>query len=242
MKRADQIWQDGEIASRFLGVRTAFPYALDHPKIMLELLGTGRPIKRFVDVGCGAGFFSAAVHSRWPEAVAVLVDFSEPMLEEARKNLIGPAEVHALDLMSDTWPERLGVADAVVSGFAIHHLPHPIKQRVYRDIYALLEPGGWFVHIEHVASASSLGTELFDRQVVESLHRHLVQEDPALTPEGVANRYCDQCDQEANILAPVELQCDWLREIGYVEVDCYFKSYEIAIFAGRTLDAKVESL
>jgi hypothetical protein len=25
----------------------------------------------------------------------------------------------------------------------------------------------------------------------------------------------------------------WLREIGYVDVDCYFKSFEFAVFGGR---------
>ena len=37
----------------------------------------------------------------------------------------------------------------------------------------------------------------------------------------------------ANILAPVELQCRWLREIGYEEVDGYFRIYELAVFGGR---------
>ena len=40
-------------------------------------------------------------------------------------------------------------------------------------------------------------------------------------------------DKDANILLPVEVQCDWLREIGYEEVDCYFRVYELAVFGGR---------
>lgn len=36
-----------------------------------------------------------------------------------------------------------------------------------------------------------------------------------------------------NIRAPVEDQCDWLREIGYEGVDCYFKIFEPAVFGGR---------
>ena len=42
----------------------------------------------------------------------------------------------------------------------------------------------------------------------------------------------------ANILAPVEMQCDWLREIGYEEVDSYFRIYELAVFAGRKPNQK----
>ena len=39
--------------------------------------------------------------------------------------------------------------------------------------------------------------------------------------------------QEGNILAPVELQCEWLRRIGFEDVDCYFKIFELAVFGGR---------
>ena len=30
-----------------------------------------------------------------------------------------------------------------------------------------------------------------------------------------------------------EFVTGWLREIGYEEVDCYFRIYELAVFAGR---------
>ena len=40
-------------------------------------------------------------------------------------------------------------------------------------------------------------------------------------------------DKAANILVICRTQCDWLREIGYEEVDCYFRIYELAVFGGR---------
>ena len=49
----------------------------------------------------------------------------------------------------------------------------------------------------------------------------------------IADEYKNRPDKAANILASVELQCHWLREIGYEEVDCYFRIYELAVFAGR---------
>ena len=36
-----------------------------------------------------------------------------------------------------------------------------------------------------------------------------------------------------NILASVEEQCDWLRRIGYQDVDCFLKTFELALFGGR---------
>jgi hypothetical protein len=52
------------------------------------------------------------------------------------------------------------------------------------------------------------------------------------TLQQVAEEYATRPDKAANILAPVELQCDWLREIGFREVDCYFRIYEVAVFGG----------
>jgi hypothetical protein len=48
----------------------------------------------------------------------------------------------------------------------------------------------------------------------------------------IANTYYYRPDKTANILAPVELQCAWLREIGYQHVDCYLKIFELALFGG----------
>ena len=58
------------------------------------------------------------------------------------------------------------------------------------------------------------------------------------TLEQIAEEYATRPDKAANILAPVELQCDWLREIGYEDVDCYMRIYELAVFGGRKANLK----
>ncbi len=39
-------------------------------------------------------------------------------------------------------------------------------------------------------------------------------------------------DKADNILAPAEEQVGWLREIGFLHADCYFKWLELAVFGG----------
>jgi hypothetical protein len=34
-------------------------------------------------------------------------------------------------------------------------------------------------------------------------------------------------------LALVDVQCGWLREIGFQDVDCFFKVFELALLGGR---------
>jgi len=51
--------------------------------------------------------------------------------------------------------------------------------------------------------------------------------------EAVKNLFQRRVDGEAKVLSPVWEQCNWLKDIGFVEVDCFFKSFELAVFGGR---------
>ena len=64
-------------------------------------------------------------------------------------------------------------------------------------------------------------------------HRLAPPASPGQSRDEVARHYYDRPDKSANILAPVERQCTWLREIGFTDVDCYLKVFELAVFGGR---------
>jgi tRNA (cmo5U34)-methyltransferase len=53
------------------------------------------------------------------------------------------------------------------------------------------------------------------------------------TRQEVSEYWYNREDIEVNKLAPVEEQCNWLRQIGFSDVDCYFRILEIALFGGR---------
>ncbi len=165
--------------------------------------------RRVLDLGTGDGAVLARVLERCPEASGVAVDFSASMLEAARSRFSGDArvEVVAHDL-AEPLP-ALGPFDLVVSGFAIHHLDHERKRSLYGEVFDLLR-GGAFCNLEHVASSS------------ESLHVAFLAA-LGMTPAD---------DDPSNQLLDVETQLRWLRDLGYVEVDCHWKWRELALLVG----------
>jgi len=145
-----------------------------------------------------------------PNAEAVAVDFSAAMLEVLRDAYRGDAKTSIVEHDLSTPLPELGKFDAVVSSFAIHHVTHERKRSLYREIFGVINPGGVFLNLEHVASATPLLHESF-----------LTQLD--LTPE---------TEDPSNKLLHLELQLSWLREIGFTDVDCHWKWHELALLAG----------
>ena len=171
---------------------------------------------RILDLGTGDGRLLALVREEMarrgrsaPESVAI--DFSPAMLEAAGSRFTGESSVRVMAHNLDEPLPALGKFDAVVSSFAIHHLVHERKRELYAEIYGLLNDGGVFCNLEHVASPSA-------RLHEEFLH---------------AIGYTVETEDPSNKLLEMETQLGWLREIGFVDVDCHWKWRELALIVGR---------
>lgn len=241
MQRQDTVWQGAELVRTFVNdVRGGVPYAADQIEMLLRVVAARpTPVRRFIDLGCGSGVLARAVLARYPEAQVVLVDFSEPMLAEARAALSQhwPTPIFELgDLADPSWTAALRSQarfDLIVSSYAIHHLQHARKQSLYKEVFDLLEPDGFFLNVEHVASATPWIEEVADELMIDSIFAFHRNRDGSKSRSEVAQDYVHRPDKAANILAPVETQCGWLRQIGFTDVDCFFKVFELAVFGGR---------
>jgi tRNA (cmo5U34)-methyltransferase len=240
-ERAGEIWKNAALVRTFLdGVRGGIPFATEQIEAMLRVIeARGLPVTRVADLGCGSGVLAGAILARHPRARCTLVDFSEPMLDEARRQLGNhdpcPDFVVA-DLGNPEWVRAVVSRtpfDVVVSGYAIHHLPDQRKRELYREIFAVLAPGGMFINVEHVASRTAWIQTIADDLMIDSLHTFQSQQGSKRTRAQVAEQFVHRPDKAANILAPVESQCEWLRNCGFEDVDCYFKVFELAVFGGR---------
>lgn len=204
-------YDSAEHALQYLSRAERIPHRAAGEAVVCELVP--RTVRRILDLGAGDGRLLALLRLDRPESRGVATDASPTMLDAARARFAGDAmvEVVAHDLEAPL--SALGGAgsfDAVVSCFAIHHCAHARKRALYAEVLELLEPGGVFYNLEHVASPTP---ELHEAFFV-AMGMTLADED------------------QSNQLLDVETQTVWLREIGFAQVDCFWKWRELAVFGG----------
>jgi ubiquinone/menaquinone biosynthesis C-methylase UbiE len=232
------VWKDESVVSGFIDERRKLIPLFDVQEELARrlIVRGGRDVRRFADLGAGDGGFAELLLDLYPDSSGILVDFSAPMLEQAARRLDGKRgrwEIVRGDLAQPAWRDGLPAGerfDAVVSRLAIHHLPDDRKRALYREAFDLLAPRGLFLNWEHVETGG-LAEGLFDEFFRERLLEAEREREHPRAPEEVLRAYDDAADDD--ILCDPETQCAWLREIGFENVDVYFKLPGLAIFGGE---------
>jgi tRNA (cmo5U34)-methyltransferase len=202
-------WQRAEHALGYLEKADRVPHRAAGEAALLDELPEA--VDRVLDLGAGDGRLLDLVLRARPSALGVAIDFSPPMLERLNQRFATDRRVQVIAHNLEEPLPNLGTFDAVVSSFAIHHVDHQRKRQLDREIWDALAVGGVFCNLEHVSSASEYGHTRF----LEAMGTTAADEDPS------------------NQLLDVHTQLEWLREIGFVDVDCYWKWRELALLVGR---------
>ena len=201
-------WISAEHVGRYLERADEYPRRAEGESVLLAHVPGGAP--RVLDLGTGDGRLLALLRRDRPAMLGVGLDFSALMLDRARNRFAGDERIDLVEHdLTEPLPD-LGRFDAVVSSMAIHHLEHDRKRSLYAEAFALLEPGGTFANFEHVASPSERLHVAFYAAIGEPME----DEDPS------------------DRLLDVETQLAWLRDIGFEDVDCYWKWLEMALLMG----------
>ncbi|HKW61088.1 MAG TPA: class I SAM-dependent methyltransferase [Candidatus Acidoferrum sp.] len=202
------LWPSPQHAKEYLQRADSIPHRHEGEAALLEFLPAR--LSRFLDLGAGGGRLLSLVKSARPASECVALDFSPTMLQVLRDTFGKEAGIAVVEHDLNRRLPALGSFDAVVSSFAIHHVAHERKRTLYGEIFALLNSGGIFLNLEHVASPN------------ESLHEQFLH----------AIGYTTETEDPSNKLLDFEIQLAWLRGIGFVDVDCHWKWRELALLAG----------
>lgn len=203
-------WKTIEHAFAYLAKAGNLPHRMEAEQILLDQIPNDT--KNVLDLGTGDGRTLALIKLKNPAVEGVAIDFSEPMLQQAKKRFANDRQVKIVshDLGLSLLTLKLGCFDAVISSLAIHHLADERKKALYKEVFGLLTHGGVFCNLDHVSSPTDRMHLRFLKQIGQ-------------TPE---------TEDPSNRLLDVEIQLRWLREIGFVDVDCYWKWLELALLVG----------
>lgn len=198
----------------------------------------GEPFQ-VLELACGAGDLAGALLERYPNCTVRGLDGSHEMLRTTRQHLAAFGsrfEPGKFDLFARDW--RTGTAQyrAAVSSLAIHHLDDSGKAGLFRDVYAMLQPGGAFLVANIIRPASELGMAHAADAYDEAVRRQSLEADGSLElfhryekEEWNNFRYPDDpMDKPSTLLD----QLKWLEQAGFQKVDVFWLRAGHAIFGG----------
>lgn len=216
---------------RFANLETGQTATVDAP-LAMELItqaavATTSPIRRVLDIGCGAGNNTLKLLQAAPGGFACdLNDLSGPMLARARERVVAATpetvQCHQGDFRALDLPE--GQFDVILAAAVLHHLRDEADwEAAFAKIYRLLRPGGSFwvtdlVRHESPAVQSMMWTRY--GAYLEGL------KGPDYREQVFA--YIDEEDSPR----PVTYQLDLLRRVGFAQVDLLHKNACFAAFGG----------
>jgi SAM-dependent methyltransferase len=201
-------WNSIQHALEYLQRADSIPHRTEGERVLLDHVPLS--IKTILDLGTGDGRLLALLRIDRPRIEAVAVDFSQPMIEMARKRFGNDPLIKVIAHDLNNPIRELGNFDAVVSSFVIHHLPHERKRSLYAEVLDLLNPGGVFCNLDLVSSPTQKMHERFLHEI------------------GMTTETEDRSNKPLN----VETQLEWLRHDGFTDVDCYWKWLEYALLIG----------
>ena len=180
-----------------------------------------------LDLGAGTGLLTSYLYERYPQGHFTLLDLSEEMLEVARARMNNDSlekDSNFSFIVGDYLKHDFGGKfDIVVSSLSIHHLEHQDKEYLYRKIYQHLKPGGIFINADQVLGPHPANEEEYQRNWMEKIDVGSLSESEKKI---ILDRM--QLDNPASLQDNLK----WLEEIGFNNVDVYYKYYNFVVLYG----------
>jgi tRNA (cmo5U34)-methyltransferase len=175
-----------------------------------------------LDLGAGTGLFTQHIYEKYPEANYVLYDVADKMIDVASerfaslpikfKYIIG--DYRNLNILSSF--------DLVISSLSIHHLLDIEKQLLFKKIFSILSEKGIFINIDQIRAENEYLQDTYWRLWLSHVRNRESSEDRI--QESIKRR--KKYDHDALLSE----QICWLKDAGFLNVDCVFKNYFLGLF------------
>ena len=216
---------------RFSNLETGQQATIDAP-LAMELitraaLAVTHPIRRVLDIGCGAGNNTLKLLQFVNPLDCDLVDLSQPMLERARERVGRVNRGRTSTLQGDFRTLDLPAAryDVIVAAAVLHHLRNDRDwENAFRKIFDLTAPGGSVWITDLVAHEMTGVQDLMWERYGAYLE--------SLGGEECRRKVFDYIDREDSPRS-VAYQVDLLRRVGFSEVELLHKNSCFAAFGGK---------
>ena len=196
-----------------------------HDKLHKEIINTVREyskhheVMKILELGIGTGLTSEKILELIPTASLTAVDFSEQMMSGAKKRLVK----FKVDYLLGDYSEMSFDTDfdMVVSVIGIHHQKDEGKRLLFRKIFDSLKAGGVFIFGDLVKYKDKHKDAVNDARH----YHHLVEnarDEKSLEEWAHHHKFL-------NLLAPIEDQIAWLKEVGFSNVEVRYEYLNTAL-------------
>ncbi len=188
---------------------------------------------RVLDIGAGYGALTRHILDAFPHSTAVVHDYSEPMLREARMYLSGASDAVSFvrgDLMSDDWSKDIsGEFDAVVSTIAIHNVRHPERIRsIYGDVFSMVAKGGCFFNADYVQANNDRVQRAREHQMLMEQRYHIRKATGVWQPITEVERQLVEAGRQPpsrpgeTTRSSLQDHLGWMSDAGFDHVECFW--------------------
>jgi tRNA (cmo5U34)-methyltransferase len=177
---------------------------------------------RVLDLGAGTGLFSQHVLQKHPNATFVLTDVAAKMLGVAEQRFADQAGRFEFTVGDYRDLQTSADFDLVISSLSIHHLSDEEKKRLCQQVYAALRKDGAFVNVDQIKGETDYLQDLYWNLWLQHVRASDAPEERI--QESVERR--TTYDQDAFLTD----QLQWLREAGFVNVDCVYRHTFVGVF------------
>ena len=214
---------------RFSNLETGQSATIDAP-LAMELItqaaiASTSPIRRVLDIGCGAGNNSIRLRQSLGQNFdSVLLDLSQPMLERASQRMMqvnsGMVTVIAEDFRTASL--EAGSFDVILAAAVLHHLRDDEDWKsAFHKLHTILRPGG-SVWITDLVSHETSGVQ---QMMWTRYGEYLI----GLNGEEYRDKVFAYIDREDSP-RPVTYQLQLLHEVGFRHVELLHKNSCFAAF------------